>query len=232
MAIYDSWSAPLPDGKRAEEIVLRFDSSRDRRLLVLPPLFDEHNKTRRQIVETMRKLDAAGDAGGIDSFLPDLPGCNESLASLDSQAVSSWREAARAAFAHFRCTHILAIRGGALLAPRDTAAFFYAPAGGKPLLRAMLRARTIAAREAGREEKVETLLAQGREDGLELAGWQLGAAMIREFEAAEWTIGPQVRIVDQVELGGSPLWLRAEPGEDPEQAEALARIVANGMLAS
>lgn len=228
MAIYDTWRAPLRNGKRAEEIVLRFEQSRDRRLLVLPPLFDEHNKTRLQCVETMRKLDAIG----IDSFLPDLPGCNESLVPLDSQSLTSWREAAGEAFSHFRCSHMLAIRGGVLLAPRQTPAFFYAPAQGRPLLRAMLRARTIAAREAGREEKAEVLLAQGREEGLELAGWQLGAEMIRELEAAEPAIGPETRIIEQVELGGSPLWLRAEPADDPRQADALARLVATGMLAS
>jgi hypothetical protein len=225
LALYDSWSAPLASGKHAEEIVLRFDRDRDARLLVLAPLFDEHNKTRRQLVETMRKLDAAG----VDAFLPDLPGCNESLAPLAAQSLTLWREAVREALDQFRCSHVLAIRGGALLAPEHILSFFYAPVHGRPLLRAMLRARTIAAREAGREENTETLLTQGRENGLELAGWQLGGRMIGELEAAEWTIGPQVRIVDQVELGGSPLWLRAEPGEDPEQAAALAGLVASGM---
>ena len=228
MALYDSWRPSFPPGKRAEEIVLRLDRAREPRLLVLPPLFDEHNKTRHQCVETMRKLDEAG----VDSFLPDLPGCNESVAPLESQSLTLWREAAREALTLFRCSHVLAIRGGALLAPPHTPAFLYAPAQGKPLLRAMLRARTIAAREAGSEEKAETLLVQGREEGLELAGWQLGAAMIRELEAAEPTIGPDTRIIEQVELGGSPLWLRAEPDNDPQQAEALARIVAAGMPGS
>jgi len=228
LALYDSWRPSFPPGKRAEEIVLRLDRAREPRLLVLPPLFDEHNKTRHQCVETMRKLDEAG----VDSFLPDLPGCNESVAPLESQSLTLWREAAREALTLFRCSHVLAIRGGALLAPPHTPAFLYAPAQGKPLLRAMLRARTIAAREAGSEEKAETLLVQGREEGLELAGWQLGAAMIRELEAAEPTIGPDTRIIEQVELGGSPLWLRAEPDNDPQQAEALARIVAAGMPGS
>jgi len=229
LALYDTWHAPLPGGKRAEEIVLRFDQAREQRLLVLPPLFDEHNKTRHQTIEILRKLDTAG----VDSFLPDLPGCNESLAPLESQSLSGWREAVSEALTHFRCSHVLAIRGGALLAPQHTPAFFYAPVQGKPLLRAMLRARTIAAREAGREEKADALLARGREEGLELAGWQLGATMIRELEAAEPAmIGPETRIVEQVELGGSPLWLRAEPDDDPQQAEALAQIVTAGMLGS
>jgi hypothetical protein len=226
LALYDSWRAPLASGKRVEEIVLRFDRAREPRLLLLPPLFDEHNKTRHQCVEIMRKLDESG----VDSFLPDLPGCNESLAPLEIQTLTLWREAAHEAYALFRCSHVLAIRGGALLAPPRTPAFFYAPAQGKPLLRAMLRARTIAAREGGREEKAETLLAQGREEGLELAGWPLGAAMIRELEAAEPEIGPETRLIEQVELGSSPLWLRAEPDDDPPQAEALARIVAAGMV--
>ena len=31
--------------------------------------------------------------------------------------------------------------------------------------------------------------------------------------------------IDQEMLGGSPLWLRAEPDEDPAQADALAAVI-------
>ena len=83
-----------------------------------------------------------------------------------------------------------------------------------------------ASREAGREEKVETLLETGREQGLELAGWHLSARMIAELEQAEAPADPRLRVIDQATLGGSPLWLRAEPSEDADQADALAAIIA------
>ena len=78
---------------------------------VLPALFDEANKLRRLTVEVLHRLDLSG----IDCVLPDLPGCNDSLAPLEQQTFEHWRECAVSAMAHFRPTHVLAIRGGALL---------------------------------------------------------------------------------------------------------------------
>ncbi len=91
------------------------------------------------------------------------------------------------------------------------------------MLRALLRARVIADREAGLESSREALLDQGKREGLVLAGYSLGAAMVSELEQAELAPGPTE--IAQGELGGPGLWLRAEPDHDPAQAEALARIV-------
>ena len=212
---------PCPDG---EEYALVFDRSRARRLLVLPALFDEANKLRHFTVEVMRRLDAAG----IDTFLPDLPGCNESLAPLEAQTLQGWREAAHAAAVHFGATHGLAIRGGALCAPPELPVWRYAPATGSSILRAMLRARVIANKEAGIDETREALLERSRESGLELAGYRLGAAIIRELELAEPSGGAALANIAQSDLGGAGLWLRAEPDHDPAQAQALAAIVAAG----
>jgi len=204
-----------------EEYALAFDRGRARRVLVLPALFDEANKLRHFAVETMRRLDAAG----IDTFLPDLPGCNESRVPLDSQTLHGWREAAEAAAEHFGATEALAIRGGALCEPAGLPVWRYAPATGASILRAMLRARGIASKEAGVEETREALLERGLQDGLELAGWRLGATMIRELDAAE-PGGVALANIAQGDLGGAGLWLRAEPDHDPAQADALAAIVA------
>jgi hypothetical protein len=210
---------PSPDG---EEYALTFDRGRERRVLVLPGLFDEANKLRHFTVETMRRLDAAG----IDSFLPDLPGCNESLAPLEAQTLTGWREAAELAAGHFGATHALTVRGGALCGP-DLPTWRYAPATGASILRAMLRARVIASKETGIEETRDGLLELGRECGLELAGYRLGPAMIAELEVAEPSGGAALANIAQAELGGAGLWLRAEPDHDPEQAEALVRMVAD-----
>lgn len=223
---YTAWTAPLAEGGISEEIALTFDRSREHRLLVLPPLFEEHNKTRRLVVEFMRRLDLSG----IDCLLPDLPGCNESLAPLERQSLTGWKGAMEAAAAHFSANHVLAIRGGALLVPGGLSGHVYAPAKGIQLLRALLRARIIAAREAGREEKAEAMLDRGRKEGLELAGWRLGPEMICELEQACPVGDPGLELIEQADLGGAPLWLRAEPDEDPEQADALAAIVSLDIL--
>ncbi len=210
---------PGPDG---EEYAVAFDRGRERRVLVLPALFDEANKLRHFTVEVMRRLDMAG----VDAMLPDLPGCNESLAPLEDQTLQGWREAADAAAGHFGATHVLAIRGGALCALAGLPVWRYVPATGPSILRAMLRARVIASKEAGAEENREDLLEQGREAGLELAGYRLGGQIIRELETAEPSGGAALANIAQGDLGGAGLWLRAEPDHDPAQADALAAIVA------
>ncbi|WP_338445231.1 hypothetical protein V5F89_08525 [Pelagerythrobacter marensis] len=192
---------------------------------MLPALFDEANKLRRFTVEVMRCL--ADD--GIASVLADFPGCNESRRPLDTQTLEGWRHAALAAAGHFEATHVLTLRGGALLAPTDMPGWNYAPIAGRQVLRPMLRARTLSAREAGTEETTGGLAQLGRSEGIELAGWSLGRDLFRELEAADLpSQSAQVRI-EQDALGGSGLWLRAEPGESREQAEALAAAVGQGM---
>ncbi len=217
------WPCPAPGGGTRDELALVFDKGREHRLLVLPAWFDEANKLRRLTVEVMRRLDLSG----IDCIVPDLPGCNESTAKLADQTLAGWREAAEAAAVHFAATHVLTVRAGALLAPDGLPGWRYAPISGRQVLRGMLRARMIAAREAGRSERTDDLQAFAREEGIELAGWSIGAEMFRDLEVAE--PGTHLVEVEQAALGGPALWLRAEPGEDPEQADALAAVLAIGM---
>ena len=211
---------PSPAGK---EYALAFDKGRAHRVLVLPAWFDEANKLRRQTVEVMRRLDLSG----IDSMLPDLPGCNESEAPLQAQTLDSWRRAAAGAARTFGASDVLTIRSGALLAPDGLPGWMYAPIGGAKLLRGMLRARTIASREAAKTERIEDLQALARENGIELGGWALGAEMFSALEAAQ-PHSPLTEIAQDL-VGGHGLWRRAEPDEDPEQADALAGIIAIGM---
>lgn len=216
-----TWTAPLGDGRSAEEMMVAVDRGRAVRILVMPALFDEANKLRRFTIETMRGLDEFG----VDSFLPDLPGQNESSAPLEKQTLQHWRTAAQEASTAKGATHVLAIRAGALIAPKDLPGWSYAPQDGSKLLRSMIRARTIASRETGRAESAETLREIGREKGLDLAGWPIGAEMFRELEQAVQDGSEIRRMISQSDLGGAGLWLRAEPGEAPEQSEKLARIV-------
>jgi hypothetical protein len=159
--------------------------------------------------------------------LPDLPGCNESLAPLNLQTVESWREAIATAAAHFAVTHVVSLRGGAILAPGTLPGWRFEPIGGAQALRPMLRARTVAAREDGLNETMDGLLGTGRERGIELAGYRLGAEMIRDLDGASLA-ETQHAALTLDELGNTALWLRSEPGEDADLSAALAqRIVAD-----
>ncbi len=210
---------PSPSG--SHEYALSFDRQRATRILVIRALFDEGNKLRHFTVELMRRLDRAG----IDCFLPDLPGTNESLENLEVQTLEGWREAMSAAADHFHATHVLAIRGGALIAPESLPNIHYAPASGASLLRAMLRAQVIIASEAGRKETRDALFARGSIEGLRLAGYHIGPEMIAALESAVLTHDNAIEIA-QGDVGGGGLWLRAEPSHDPVQADTLARLVA------
>ena len=228
MRSFAHWQAPLPDGGKSEESALVFNQMREKRLLVLPALFDEANKLRRLTAEIMRRLDLSG----VDSFLPDLPGCNDSLQPLHTQTLANWQHAAAEAGKLFDATHVLSFRSGALLAPTGLAGWQYAPQGGKSLIRSMMRARSIAAREAGHEESLSQIEASGRQDGIILAGWHLGPDLFAALADAEKpATGIQTEIA-QAEVGGGGLWLRAEPDDDHEQADAIAAIVAVGMAIS
>jgi len=211
--------APWPCAGYTEN-ALKFGDNSARRVLMISALFDEQNKLRRFTVDLMRALEAAG----VASILPDLPGCNESLAPLAEQTFSGWREAAIDAARHFEATEVLSIRGGALLAPGDLPLTQYAPVAGGTILRGLLRATVLSEREAGREITREALLARGMREGLVLAGYSLSAAMLAELEAAE--PDPAARTIAQSDVGGPSLWLRAEPGDDAEQAARLAKIAA------
>jgi hypothetical protein len=216
-----SW--PCPSG--GDEFALAFDKGRKNRLLVIPALFDEANKTRHLVVETMRRLDGSG----IDCFLPDLPGWNESLAPLEEQTLAGWREAAQAAAAHFAATHLMTIRAGAVLAPAGLPGWRYAPIGAASALKALLRARVVSAREAGRDESTEGLLEHGMREGLDLAGHKLGAALVAGLDQTQLPDSGTLRDIDHQTVGGPAPWLRAEPDFDPAQADALAAIVAVGL---
>ncbi len=207
-------------------MVLTFDGGRTHRLIIFPAMFDEANKMRRQTVEVMHRLDMSG----IDSFLPDLPGCNESRQPLEKQSLACWRQAARAAADHFGATHVLSLRAGAVVAPANLPGWRFAPLTGAKALRSLVMAQSVSAREAGGEDGLESLSTIGRKCGVQLAGWQFGPQLFNDLQQAVAIPDSQQALVEQEQLGGSGLWLRAEPGESPPQADALAAIIAMSMI--
>ena len=220
-----SYPCPLPGGAAASEYALTFDQSRQRRVLIAPALFDEGHKLRRFTAEVMRRLDGAG----IDCFLPDLPGLNESEQDLALIEPEDWRMALEAAARHFAATHVLALRGGGLVLPGKLPGWHYAPVKGASLLKTMLRARILASREAGRDETLDGLMDQGLAMGLELAGYSLSGEMLRQMGELIPGTQPGITVIDHELLGGGALWLRAEPDEDRTQADAVAASIAIGV---
>lgn len=216
-----TYSCPLPGGGTSSELVLSFDAGREHRVLIIPALFDEANKLRHLVVETMRRLDAAG----IDCFLPDLPGTNESTLELAPLSLEDWALAIGAATRELAVTHTLALRGGGLISPSSVPGWIYGPVKGASVLRTLLRARVLTAREAGREETPDGLLSLAAQNGIELAGYRLGEEMVSQLQKAVCEERANLTVLDQDTIGGSPLWLRAEPDFDPEQADALAAVV-------
>jgi len=192
-------------------------------VLFVPPLFEEANRTRRTLVLAMRALAAEG----LATLLPDLPGQNESLVPLVEVDLARWRAALAEAASEVAGPLIIAsLRGGALIDHAAPAAAWWrlAPASGASLLRTLLRARVSADREAGIASSLASLEAEAAAAPLLLAGNLLSPAMIADLGAAE---AQAVEPLRSVALGadgiaGTPLWLRAEPGEDRDMAQAIA----------
>ncbi|HMS21567.1 hypothetical protein [uncultured Sphingorhabdus sp.] len=204
-----------------EEHVLCFGAEASRQILIVPPLFDEMNRSRRMLVQAMRGLAERGTG----SFLVDLPGCNESLTSLEKQSLSTWREAVGAAATQFGATHIASLRGGALVdnGAANLPHWRLAPAKGSSLLKTMIRTRIAGDKEAGKATSEAGLMEAAKAAPIELAGNMLGPAMVAELASAEPAEVAQLtlRALGQ-DIAGSTLWLRAEPQDDPAMSDAIA----------
>jgi pimeloyl-ACP methyl ester carboxylesterase len=183
-------------------------------LLLLPPLFEEMNRTRALLAATMRGLAAEGFA----CWLPDLPGTGESERALEEVSWKDWLDAAAAAFAQSGAVATASVRGGALLDDRAPARWRFAPAAGASLARDLARAGLMT--EGG-------------------GGYAPSRALLDGLEAAEAAPGEKVRTVrlstDRAEadlkLEGPPLWRRAEPQTSPELAAAMASDISTWVRA-
>ncbi len=180
-------------------------------VLLIQPLFAELNRTRRLLRDVMRALSRRG----IGSTLPDLPGLGESSRPLSEVTLADWTGALAALSA--RRPHVASFRGGALLDPLVDARSRWrlAPVPGAALLRDLRRAQTIGG-------------------GPALGGYHLVPDLLASLEAAVPAPAPLLRTVQldsspdvgNATIAGPALWRRAEPGEAPELAEAIAADIA------
>ena len=204
-----------------KEFCLGYGGDSARRILIVPSLFDEMNRMRRMLVSAMRDL--AGR--GVGSLLIDLPGCNESLASLEEQSLDSWRDAVAACASQLSVTHIASMRGGALIDCEhpDLPHWRLAPVRGASLLKTMVRTRIAGEKEVGRSISEAQLMTQAETTPIELAGNLLGLAMVAQLGIAEpLTLSRVTERKLGEDITGSPLWLRAEPQDDAVFAASIA----------
>ena len=135
------------------------------------------------LVQAMRGLAERN----VGSLLIDLPGCNESLAALEQQCLTTWREAVSAAASQLGATYIASLRGGALIddGATDMPRWRLAPAKGSSLLKTMIRTRIAGDKEAGKATTEAWLMEAVKNAPIELAGNLLGPAMVSELANAE-----------------------------------------------
>ncbi len=208
-----------------EEHALGFGhNSSKRKILIIPPLFDEMNRVRRMLVVAMRDLAMRG----VATVLPDLPGSNDSLALMPEQDQVSWRTAMQLAAEQFGATHIAAIRGGTLIDDgiTDVPHWRLASIKGASLIKTMMRARIASDKESGLTTNIDDLMAEARVSRVGLSGNLLNLKMVEQLMAAEPTDLPFVRSVNLGDgpdmITGAALWLRAEPQDDAVMSAAIA----------
>jgi exosortase A-associated hydrolase 1 len=81
-------------------------------------------------------------------------------------------------------------------------------------------------KESGHPTTSDALRTTARSEGMvELAGYRLSATMLDELEAATPASPAPLRTVAPGDIGGSALWLRAEPGEDAAMVSGMANDI-------
>ena len=220
-----AWRGPDDLGQR--EAVLCFGPEGAPLVLILPPLFEEANRTRFFLVEIMRGLAALG----VASILPDLPGTNDSPVATVDARFGDWKEAIAALPAP---AMTVSIRGGALLDGFAATEFHWrlAPETGARLLRDMVRATAMTAGiKAGAVE------AMARTEPTALAGNIVHHTLFSALEGAVPADTGNIRTLRleddagdaEARVTGTPLWRRAEPGHDADLAAVAVADIAQWM---
>lgn len=206
-------------------------------VLIIPPLFEEMNRTRALLAGVGRRL---GERG-IGSWLPDLPGTGDSDLPLTAISWQQWQNALLSLSELIYASsgseiHILSVRGGALLGEPISARSRYclAPvASGERVLRELLRARLAADQEHGTPTTSAGLETRLETEPVELSGYPITPTLAADLRHATLPDTPATRTVgvaggtgDHL-FDGPPLWRHAEPAAAPALAAALADDLAD-----
>lgn len=180
-------------------------------ILVLPPLFEEMNRTRALIASVMRDLAGRGYA----CWLPDMPGTGESERALEDCTWNDWRDAARAAGTLLGCPATVSLRGGCLLddAIEARCHWRFAPVEGASLARDLARSGLMTAGGSAGYTLSEDLAAGLRDAKLQPVAPLRVARLASDLAEAD------------AKLDGPALWRRSEPANSSELAAAIASDV-------
>lgn len=211
--------------------------ARGPQVLMVAPLFEEMNRTRALLADIGRQL----SGHGIGSWLPDLPGTGDSGLPFAAASWAKWRDAVQEtcklmAASHGTRPHLLAVRGGALLADGTdvSSRYLIAPvASGERLLRELLRTRLAADQERGASTSLAALETTLAKAVVEMGGYPISPDLAADLRAASLPAFEPTRIGaltgsagDRL-FDGPPVWRQAEPAAAP----ALARDIADDLAA-
>lgn len=210
--------------------MLRFGPDVGPVVILLLPLFDEHNRTRAFGVAIARALAEVG----IATVLPDLPGHGESEVPTERATLEAWQQALQtvvAAQGAVRRPHLAVMRGAALLDSVSgvSSVWRFAPVPGRAMLNNLRRAEAVSGRKDwsafGLESPPANLV------GNELS-WPLYAALDahtalepRDVPLRTVRLDSDPAVAD-LKVPGPPLWRRAEPGHDLALSLRLAQDLA------
>lgn len=213
---------------------MRIGSAEAPAILFLAPLFEEANRTRHFLIETMRALGRRG----FCCYLPDLPGTLESLTPLETLTWQDWEQALGAVAAAIgRPFHVVSLRGGALLdgAIDALGRWRLSPPTGEALLRELVRIRVAADREAGESTTTAQREAEALSAPFEVAGYRLNPALLAGLKAETPREGDMTRTVRRATdplpadryIDATPLWRKSEPTHDPVLCQIVTDDIAN-----
>lgn len=211
-------------------------------VIMLPALFEEHNRTRAFAVTICRMLAERG----VASVLPDLPGQGESVVGTEDTTLASLRSGFAAAVEHLyrekRRVYSASIRSGAIIDADSLTLghWYFSPMSGQQQIADF--AKILAA--TGRSSEAHLLRNCYQIDDtvslFEIAGNLISVALLHELTSdigryPMTSLGVPTRILrldsDRAEahrhIPGVALWRRAEPGNDPALAALLARDIAD-----
>lgn len=210
----------------SDEPLIARGPDRGRRVLIVPPLFEEANRCRA-LIAAMQRMLAADEIGSV---LIDLPGTGDSERALDKIELQDWTTAVADAVRAIEPDVIIAsVRGGALLdgEAQALARWRLSPVAGAALIRDLDRAQQVAAKR----------------DGAQANGTRAGYPITAELAAALAAAKPgdrtplrTVRLESEAadadaRVAGPPLWRRPEPEQDLALARALADDLASWVRA-
>ncbi|HYN45426.1 MAG TPA: hypothetical protein VES64_01910 [Allosphingosinicella sp.] len=199
-------------GSRGDEWLMRIGRPDAPAILIVPPLFEEMNRTRALIAAVMRGLARRGHCG----WLVDLGGTGESERDLGEMRWEDWRHDVTLAAAYVaekaRKPLIASLRGGGLVDDGAKARGWwrFAPVDGTALARDLVRS--------------------GLAGGVDYAGYAPSAGFKAALEAAKPAAVAPLRTLRletdrgaaDARIEGPALWRRSEPGNSAALAEAIA----------